>query len=50
VKLVRLRRPKATCLSSFVNYRPKTNAEILWEMGYNNRRLCLVGRVGVEGG
>jgi hypothetical protein len=28
-KLIRLRRPKATCFLSYVEYRPKTNTAIL---------------------
>jgi hypothetical protein len=31
VKLARLRRPKATCSLSYADYRPKTNAAILWD-------------------
>jgi hypothetical protein len=38
VKLVRLRRPKAACSPSYVNYRPKTNAAIFWDMGHTNGR------------
>jgi hypothetical protein len=34
VKLVRLRRLKAACSSSYVDYRPKTNAAILWDTGH----------------
>jgi hypothetical protein len=30
VKLARLRRPKAACSPSNADYRPKTNAAILW--------------------
>jgi hypothetical protein len=34
VKLARLRRPKIAYSPSYVNYRPKTNAVILLDMGY----------------
>jgi hypothetical protein len=33
VKLIRLRRPKATLSLSYAEYRPKTNAAILWDTG-----------------
>jgi hypothetical protein len=33
-KLARLRRPKIVCALSYVDYRPKTNAVILLEMGH----------------
>jgi hypothetical protein len=33
-KLVMLRRPKITCSSSYADYRPKTDAEILLDMGH----------------
>jgi hypothetical protein len=32
--LVRLRRPKAACSPYYADYRPKTNAEILWHTGH----------------
>jgi hypothetical protein len=32
-KLVRLRRPKIACSPSYADYRPKTNAVILLDMG-----------------
>jgi hypothetical protein len=32
--------PKATCSPSYVDYRPKTNAAILWDMGHTKGRLC----------
>jgi hypothetical protein len=35
----RLRRPKITCSPSFVDYRPKTNAVILLDMGQPKWRL-----------
>jgi hypothetical protein len=34
VKLVRLRRPKITCSPLYADYRPKTNAVILLDMGH----------------
>jgi hypothetical protein len=34
VKFVRFRRSKATCSLSYVVYRPKTNAEILLDVGH----------------
>jgi hypothetical protein len=34
VKLARLRRPKILCPPSYVDYRPKTNAVILLDMGH----------------
>jgi hypothetical protein len=34
VKLARLRRPKVSCSLSYVEYRPKTNAVILWDAGH----------------
>jgi hypothetical protein len=37
VKLARLRRPKITCSPSYEDYRPKTNAVILLDMGYTLR-------------
>jgi hypothetical protein len=30
---VRLRRPKVSCSPSYADYRPKTNAAILWDTG-----------------
>jgi hypothetical protein len=38
VKLVRLRRPKVTYSPSCVDYRPKTNAAILLDMGHTKGR------------
>jgi hypothetical protein len=38
VKLVRLRRPKATCSPSYADYKPKTNAAILSNMGHTKGR------------
>jgi hypothetical protein len=43
VKLVRLRRPKPACSSSYTDYRPKTNTAILWDMGHMNGRPHSVG-------
>jgi hypothetical protein len=34
---VRLRRPKITCSPSYADYRPKTNAVILLDMGHTVR-------------
>jgi hypothetical protein len=39
VKLIRLRRPKTTYSLSYVNYKPKTNAAILWDAGHTKRKL-----------
>jgi hypothetical protein len=39
VKLARLRRPKVTCSSSYVDCRPKTNVPILWDTGHTKGRL-----------
>jgi hypothetical protein len=36
-KSVRLRRPKFTCSSSYADYRPKTDAVILLDMGHTLR-------------
>jgi hypothetical protein len=43
VKLARLKRPKAACSPSYADYKLKTNAAILWDMGHTNRRLCTGG-------
>jgi hypothetical protein len=43
VKLVRFRRPKDTCSPSYADYRLKTNAEILWDMGHTKGRLLTEG-------
>jgi hypothetical protein len=45
VKLVRLRRPKVTCSQSYGDYRLKTNAEIVLDMGHTKRRPS-TGRIG----
>jgi hypothetical protein len=39
VKLARLRRPKEPHVLPHVDYRPKTNASILWNMGHTKGRL-----------
>jgi hypothetical protein len=41
---VRLTRPKAAC-SSHADYRPKTNAAILWDMVHTKGRLH-TGKIG----
>jgi hypothetical protein len=38
-KLVRPRKPKATCSPSYENYRPKTNAVILLDTHHTKGRL-----------
>jgi hypothetical protein len=38
--LTRLRRPKISCFPSYVDYRPKTNAVILLDMGHTLRGEC----------
>jgi hypothetical protein len=43
VELASLRRPKAICSPSNADYRPKTNATILWDMGHTKGRLCIGG-------
>jgi hypothetical protein len=40
LKLARLKRPKITCSPSYVDYRPKTNAEILLDMGHTLKGKC----------
>jgi hypothetical protein len=40
---VSLRRPKATSSLSCVDYRPKTNVAILWDMGHTKERPCTGG-------
>jgi hypothetical protein len=37
---VRHRRPKMTCSPSYGDYRLKTNAVILWDMGPTKGRSC----------
>jgi hypothetical protein len=39
-KLARLRRPKIACSPLYVDYRPKTNAVILLDMGHTLRGEC----------
>jgi hypothetical protein len=36
---VRLRRPKATCSPSYVDYNPKTNAAVVWDTSHTKGRL-----------
>jgi hypothetical protein len=43
VKLARLRRPKIACPSSYADYRPKTKAAILLDMGHTKGRTCMGG-------
>jgi hypothetical protein len=43
VKLVRLRRPKVACSPSYADYRPKTNAALLWDTGHTKGRLHMGG-------
>jgi hypothetical protein len=37
---VRFRRPKIVCSPSFADYRLKTNAVILLDMGHTKGRMC----------
>jgi hypothetical protein len=37
VKLARLRRPKITCSPSYADYKPKTNAVIILDVGHTLR-------------
>jgi hypothetical protein len=41
--LIRLKRPKVICSPSYADYRPKTHAVILWDMGHTKGKLCTVG-------
>jgi hypothetical protein len=43
VKLARLRRPKATCSPSYVDYSPTTKAAIFWDTGHTKVRPYTVG-------
>jgi hypothetical protein len=43
VKLARLRRTKAACSPSNVDYRFKINAAILWDTCHTKGRLCMAG-------
>jgi hypothetical protein len=43
LKLVRLRKPKATCFPSYGNYRPNPNAAVLWDRGHTKVRLHMGG-------
>jgi hypothetical protein len=38
MKLAQLRRPKIACSPSYTDYRPKTNAVILWDIGHTEGR------------
>jgi hypothetical protein len=40
MKLARLRKPKITCSPSYADYRPKTNAVILLDMGHTLRETA----------
>jgi hypothetical protein len=40
-KLARLRRPKFTCSPSHADFRPKTNAVIILDMGHMLRGECV---------
>jgi hypothetical protein len=40
VKLARLRRPNIICSPSYADYRPKTNAVTLLDMGHTLREKC----------
>jgi hypothetical protein len=40
VKIVRLRKLKATCSPLYADNRSKTNAAILWDMGHTKGKLC----------
>jgi hypothetical protein len=39
-KMKFVRRPKITCSPSYADYRPKTNAVILLDMGHTVREEC----------
>jgi hypothetical protein len=43
VKLIRLRKPKATCSPSYADYRPKINAAVLCDMGHTKEKPCTEG-------
>jgi hypothetical protein len=38
-EVVMLRRPNITCYPSYADYRPKTNAVILWDIDHTKGRL-----------
>jgi hypothetical protein len=38
-----LRKPKTTCSPSYADFRPKTNAAVLWDTGHTKGRLCKGG-------
>jgi hypothetical protein len=44
MKLARLTKTKIACFPSYVDYRPKTNAAILLDMGHTLRgKMCMGG-------
>jgi hypothetical protein len=43
MKLVRLKRPKAACSPSYVDYSSTRSAAILWDMSNTKGRLCQGG-------
>jgi hypothetical protein len=45
VKLARLRSPNLACSLSYADYRPKTNAVILLDMGHTKGRIS-TGEIG----
>jgi hypothetical protein len=47
-QLIKIRpsRPKVACSSSFVDYRPKTNAAILLDMGHTLKGRTCTGGIG----
>jgi hypothetical protein len=48
VKLARLRRPKIIWSPSYTDFRPKTNAVILLDMGHTLREEHIVGNPKLE--
>jgi hypothetical protein len=49
VKLARPRRPKIICCPSYADFRPKTNAVILLDMGHMLRGECVKEKYGKVG-
>jgi hypothetical protein len=41
LRVARLRRTKAACSPSYADYRSKTHAVLLWDMGDTLRGICL---------
>jgi hypothetical protein len=39
VKLARLKKPKAVCFLSYVEFRPNINTAILWKIGHTKREV-----------